>query len=360
MPPPDGAPGKPQSASRLAIVDLLRVVAALSVMWYHFGFRTRSELVRSTSHWGFVGVQVYFVVSGFIIPWALARGGFSWPRDGGRFILKRTLRLDPPYLVASAIAALLIWLEWRYLGSVGPEPTFPWTTTLAHLGYLNGVLRLGWYNGNCWTLGIECQFYLAAAALLPLILSPSPVVQIGFHAIGLAASLAAVDLVTGPAAVHSPWLLQWLPLFLMGIAAFERVSGLITTPALVCTVSAAGIVAAATGSPAGAFAGALASLAIASLSVPHHPAIMAAASLTYSFYLLHEPIGSRAVSLVSRCGSGPLVDAAALAAGIGSSLVAAWLLFVLVERPALAWASRIRYSQANAPPPSVFLPSGAD
>ena len=344
----DGAPRRPP-ASRLAIVDLLRIVAALSVMWYHFGFRTRSELVRSTTHWGFTGVQVFFVVSGFIIPWALARGGFSWPRDGGQFILQRTPRLDPPDFVASAISALLIWLEWRFLGSLGPAPTFPWTTTLAHVGYLNGVLGLGWYNGNCWTLGIECQFYLAAVALLPLIVSKSPPVHLGFHALGLAASWAAVDLVTGPAAVHSPWLLQWLPLFLMGIAAFQRFSGLLTTPAFLSAIAASAIVAAATGSPAGALAGALASLGIAFVSLPHHPWIVAAASLTYSFYLLHEPIGSRAVSLVSRMGSGTLVNLAALAAGIGSSLVAAWLLFILVERPALTWASRISYS-GNAPP----------
>ena len=346
MRPPDGAPSQP-SASRLAIVDLLRVIAALSVMWYHFGFRTRSDLVRSTTHWGFVGVQVFFVVSGFIIPWALARGRFDWPRDAGRFILKRTLRLDPPYLVASALSALLIWLEWRFLGSVGPEPTFPWTTTLAHLGYLNGILGLGWYNGNCWTLGIECQFYLAAVALLPLIVSTSGPIQFGFHALGLAASWAAVDLVTGPAAIHSPWLLQWLPLFLMGIAAFQRFSGQLPTSAL---IAAAAIVAAATGSPAGALAGALASLAIAFVSLPHHPSLVAVASLTYSFYLLHEPIGSRAVSLVSRMGSGPLLDIVALAAGIGSALVAAWLLFILVERPALTWASRIAYSGASPSP----------
>jgi len=353
---PDGAPRQPL-ASRLAIVDLLRVIAALSVMWYHFGFRTRSELVRSTTHWGFTGVQVFFVVSGFIIPWALARGGFSWPRDAGRFILKRTLRLDPPYLVASALSALLIWLEWRFLGSVGPAPTFPWTTTLAHLGYLNGVLGLGWYNGNCWTLGIECQFYLAVVALLPLIVSTSSPIQFGFHALGLAASWAAVALVTGPAAVHSPWLLQWLPLFLMGIAAFQRFSGQLPTLAFLAVIAAAAIVAAATGSPAGALAGALASLAIAFVSLPHHPWIVAAASLTYSFYLLHEPIGSRAVSLVSRMGSGPLVNLVALAAGIGSSLVAAWLFFILVERPALSWASRITYS-GHAPPSPAPPPAG--
>jgi len=353
----EGAHRRPTTA-RLAIVDLLRVVAALSVMWYHFGFRTRSELLRSTTHWGFTGVQVFFVVSGFIIPWALARGGFSWPSDAGRFILKRTLRLDPPYLVASAIAAVLIWLEWRFLGSVGPAPTFPWTTTLAHLGYLNGILRLGWYNGNCWTLGIECQFYLAAVALLPLIVSRSPPVQIAFHALGLAASWVTVDLVTGPAAVHSPWLLQWLPLFVMGIAAFQRAAGLLPAPAFLSVIAAAAIVAAATGSPAGALAGAIASLAIAFVSLPHHRLITAAASLTYSFYLLHEPIGSRAVSLVSRLGNGPMINIAALAAGIGSSLVAAWLLFILVERPALTWASRITYTGISPPSPAPPMTGG--
>jgi peptidoglycan/LPS O-acetylase OafA/YrhL len=142
MRPPDGAPSQPPT-SRLAIVDLLRIIAALSVMWYHFGFRTRSELVRSTTHWGFTGVQVFFVVSGFIIPWALARGGFSWPRDGVRFILKRTLRLDQSYLVAlaagigsSLVAAWLLFilverpaLIWAsritYSGNAPPSPAPP-------------------------------------------------------------------------------------------------------------------------------------------------------------------------------------------------------------------------------------------
>jgi peptidoglycan/LPS O-acetylase OafA/YrhL len=136
----------------------------------------------------------------------------------------------------------------------------------------------------------------------------------------------------------------------MGIAAFQRFSGLITLPAFLSVIAASAIVAAATGSPAGALAGALASLGIAFVSLPHHPWIVAAASLTYSFYLLHEPIGSRAVSLVSRMGSGMLVNLVALAAGIGSSLVAAWLLFILVERPALIWASRIRYTGASPSP----------
>lgn len=351
---------RPPPAARLVIIDLLRVIAALSVMWYHFGFRTRSELVRSTTHWGFTGVQVFFVVSGFIIPWALARGRFDWPRDAGRFILKRTLRLDPPYLVASALSALLIWQEWRFLGSVGPPPEFPLNTTLAHLGYLNGILGLGWYNGNCWTLGIECQFYLAAAALFPLIESESDSVRFGLHAAGLAASWVAVVFVTGPAAVHSPWLLQWLPLFLMGIAAYQHVSGRLPVPAFLAVIAAAAIVAAATGSPAGALAGALASLAIAFVSLPRQAWITAAASLTYSFYLLHEPIGSRAVSLVSRMGSGPLLDATALAAGIGSSLVAAWILFLLVERPALEWASRISYGGAASPSPPPAPPAAGN
>ena len=49
-------------------------------------------------------------------------------------------------------------------------------------------------------------------------------------------------------------------------------------------------------------------------------------------------------------GSGPLLDIVALAAGIGSALVAAWLLFILVERPALTRASRIAYSGASPSP----------
>ena len=168
--PPNGGAA---AAPRLQTVDALRgLAAALAVVWYHLTFGDPKFLApgvfQSTGRYGGVGgVYAFFVISGFIIPWALNRASYGH-RNLFRFMAKRMTRLDPPYLVS--IAFILA------LGVIArPIPGFHWhprhvplRQLLAHLGYANALLGYRWMNDVYWTLGIELQYYLLLALVFPI------------------------------------------------------------------------------------------------------------------------------------------------------------------------------------------------
>src|SRR5947209_2252350 len=99
MRPPSGA------ADRVEVVDGLRGLASLAVCWYHLVYANHAfaggglvaAVLRDSARNAWVGVEVFFVISGFVIPLALYRSGYT-PRRFGTFMLKRIIRLDPPYL----------------------------------------------------------------------------------------------------------------------------------------------------------------------------------------------------------------------------------------------------------------------
>src|SRR3954463_5453335 len=83
---------------RFRTIDGLRGIAALSVAIFHFN----GALVRSTPNWiphwaqavasnGFLGVEVFFVISGFVIAFSVRDGEYSG-RYLGRFALRRSIR----------------------------------------------------------------------------------------------------------------------------------------------------------------------------------------------------------------------------------------------------------------------------
>ena len=124
------------------------------VVYIHYSYQIPA--IASTGKYGYLGIHVFFVISGFVLPYSLHTAGFQ-TSDFFRFLFKRVLRIDPPYLVAVLIAILLPF--WNGRGLLG------WSTIFAHLGYLNDILNLPWASGIFWTLAIEFQFYIALGVL---------------------------------------------------------------------------------------------------------------------------------------------------------------------------------------------------
>lgn len=341
--PPDDAPGSgtPVSSTRLGSIDLLRCIAGLGVMWMHLTMCVQSPTLRASGALGWVGVEIFFVVSGFVMPWAMHRARYAFPADTPRFVARRMMRLDPPYLVASAAAGLLFVLAEMATGT--PASTrVSWPATLAHLGYLNGILGLPWYDHACWTLGIEFQFYLLLALLFP-ILAAGTARFLPFAVVALAGSVLAVDRgIVGRAITEEPWILAWAPCFLMGIAAWRFK----TRPGSVWEFAAIVLLSAAAGLAVGRWEGVAAALAatllvaLASFTLPR--ALSAFAGITYSLYLVHGPVGTRVVRAAAGVlGHAPVMEGVALAAGAVASIVAAILFWRVVEAPALRWASTL-------------------
>src|ERR1700732_1330773 len=89
----------------------IRIVMALLVVWSHcFALYLGSEatepisvILHGMTNAGRVAVQVFFVVSGFLITQSFERSSSSWA-----YLKKRVARIYPGYLVATAICAFLI------------------------------------------------------------------------------------------------------------------------------------------------------------------------------------------------------------------------------------------------------------
>ncbi len=162
VPAPPGESPRPQGSggSRVAGLDGLRAVAVLAVMAFHFG---ASWMVG-----GFFGVDIFYVLSGFLITGLLLG---EWNSAGrirlGRFWARRARRLLP------ALVLVLLAVTW-YVHFVAPPGSYP--------GYRMDALSALFYFSNwhqiatstnyfvatglvsplthCWSLAIEEQFYL--------------------------------------------------------------------------------------------------------------------------------------------------------------------------------------------------------
>src|SRR5260370_41397871 len=72
--------GQGKGTPRVEIVDPLRGLAALAVAWFHFtngsGF-VKTEWLQASGEYGWLGVDVFFVISGFVIPHSMYCGGYQ-------------------------------------------------------------------------------------------------------------------------------------------------------------------------------------------------------------------------------------------------------------------------------------------
>lgn len=164
---------------RFRFVDGLRGLAAVWVMVFHLHDRGAiGEAFVSWWPWvlrwlagiGYMGVDIFFVISGFVMAYALRDDRVSAP-FAGRFVVRRSLRLDPPYWAVIGIL-LLEGIGWRLWS--GPEhgglPSLG--RLLAHLVYMQTVLGYDQMLAVFWTLCREFQFYLVFVGILWVARSP--------------------------------------------------------------------------------------------------------------------------------------------------------------------------------------------
>ena len=93
--------------NRISIIEAMRGAASIGVALYHFSGQMTSEIPKLLHSVGWLGVDVFFVISGFVIPLSLYDKGYS-VRSFPNFLLRRLVRLEPPYLFSIALT-LLLW-----------------------------------------------------------------------------------------------------------------------------------------------------------------------------------------------------------------------------------------------------------
>ena len=168
---------------KLKSIYCLRGLAALAVVVQHsFGHDVQVpagallfRLLYNITNYGYLGVALFFVISGFCIhlrPARVLRTTGHVTLDWRDFWLRRTHRLYPPYLGMLLISMVLwVYVFTRGGGDIYPDRSVHWLTLdfVAHLFMLHGfhpALDQGAGNPAYWTLAREEYLYLMYAGLL--------------------------------------------------------------------------------------------------------------------------------------------------------------------------------------------------
>jgi peptidoglycan/LPS O-acetylase OafA/YrhL len=171
VPPTDGnkASEAPKGASRLLFIDGLRALAMLLVLichyWYNgnqwhlrIGIPHHFTDVSSYAQFGFIGVDLFLVLSGFCLYWPFVNRG---PRQGPtlvQFLKRRSLRILPPYYVCLVAWAATIYF-WPGSDAQGVPllKSVVWHALMLHNLRVEYVQQI---NGAFWSLALEFQLYL--------------------------------------------------------------------------------------------------------------------------------------------------------------------------------------------------------
>ncbi|TXG78438.1 MAG: acyltransferase [Thermomicrobiales bacterium] len=324
------------AGGRLRFVDGLRGIAAMMVVLYHLAGRTSADWLVSK---GYLGVSVFFVLSGFVITMAIGErkvtAGFL-----GRFAARRSLRLDPPYWTSIAIAIALMLVAAR----MGIPKELPGgTAILAHLFYLQDILGLPAISDVYWSLCLEIQFYLFLMVLLWI--CGQRVGSGGFKA--LLGALLVLSLVQQanlleltPRGVFLPY---WYG-FAAGSVTYWTSVGRLSARYFAGTL----LVLLAFAPFAHGEAVLVTALTVMSLHVASRlwrmqdwlsgPVTQFLGRTSYSLYLFHALIGWSAQSFALRFVN----QWAALAIGMTSSILFAAAAYVMIERPAIRLSHVVR------------------
>lgn len=357
-----------QLGVRYARIDALRGFAALWVVLYHLwnrfypGLSTQGHPLPDgppadplaaaaffAFGFGYAGVPLFFVLSGFCIHLPQARRGADRVAVG-RFAARRFWRLYPAYLASIALSALALAAPKLLLAAGGRS--FDWWAevrgrdALVSAAFLQPVwpAALG-FNGVYWTLVYEVQFYALYPALL------WAVRRAGLAPVGAALLTAEAYLAFHPPAVQCLFAARYFEWFL-GVAAAEAV---VRQPPRVPPAAAALLAAAGAAAGVGAvflpavfplrdllLAAAAAGLVLL-VARGGPPAsrvwrgLAAVGVYSYSLYLIHIPVidlvwvGIDRL-LVPRVSHPPAARWAALAA-VPASLAAGYVLYRCFERP---------------------------
>ncbi|PYS84897.1 MAG: hypothetical protein DMF67_03220 [Acidobacteria bacterium] len=325
-----------QDQKRISTLDALRGIASFAVCWFHLTNGNAAflpdGLLKTSGMYGWVGVEVFFVISGFVIPYALHRSNYKL-KNYGRFVLKRVVRLDPPYLAAIAITVMLNYLSSALPGYRGEQFQLSLTQLILHLGYMNVFFGYPWLNVAFWTLAIEFQYYLLAGLLFPLCASQDKKLIIPL--------LVCAGVL--PFVFPSPsFIFHYEFLFLLGVVTFQYKINVWSRAAYLSLLFTLGIGTFYTLGGLVTVVGTLTAFAIAFIEI-RNKVLGFLGTISYSLYLLHGPVGGRVINLGVRYSHSVGGKIIALIIATGVSIAAAYLLYRLVESPSQVWSSAIRY-----------------
>jgi exopolysaccharide production protein ExoZ len=313
----------------IANIQMLRAFAALAVVFYHAGY-----VIPGTLHTDFLGVPIFFVISGFIMTHIT---GVSCDA----FLLHRLIRIVPLYWVLSAFYAVLVLVVYPLM-SKQSDNIVTVSTLLRDLFFIPRLDRAGEIVYPVlsvgWTLNLEMWFYLLFAAALAISRRLAPVM--------VAAAVVAVWLLRSslptPASFYAH---DYVVFFALGIVVYYA-SRIPMWPAMLgALIAIVGV-------------GALIDFAMTNSRVAMQVApplivlgavllenggiacgsrlILALGASSYALYLCHPFVVGVIRDLAKRvAGLDAQTHLVAALLAVALSAIVAWFIFVWIEKPLL-------------------------
>lgn len=138
--------------SRYGEIDALRGIAALMVVLFHFIWG-RPEDAQVNFNIGNMGVELFFIISGFVIFMSLSK-----IESGTEFIINRFTRLYPTYWACLSLTFTLIIIYYHY--TIIDFPKLHVSDYLANLTMFQFFIGYPNIDESYWTLSIELLFYI--------------------------------------------------------------------------------------------------------------------------------------------------------------------------------------------------------
>lgn len=337
-------------------MDALRGLAALWVVFFHARAGSHvdalcaalpgwlGELVFS---WGHLGVPVFFVLSGFVMAHSLRAVRVAWS-EFGSFLLRRSIRLDPPYWASIALVigygSAAAWANQEAISLPS------WRSLLAHALYLQEFLGIERLSMIYWTLCQEVQFYLVfwlMVACIRAFAGDSPQSRLWVFGVAAIGSLMwPLGLLT-----ENPIPGSFLPFwhaFLLGVFAYWSWQEKLPRPAfwtMAIVVLVAGLVSGrsfSTASACGAVLLYVAGIRNGMWEWLKGPVAQHLGRISYSLYLTHTVVLGATFFVLPKV-AGKLgfaamsyeAEAAMLVIAIGASILFATVFWWSIERPAV-------------------------
>lgn len=325
-------------------IDSLRGIAAVAICFFHFSNGNPALLpdgnwLKGLANIGFLRVEVFFVISGMVIAYTMAKSNYQIGQFGA-FLLKRLARLEPPYLVSIVLVLGLNLLSSLLPAYSGNGFSFDATQFFLHIGYLVPFWDIPWLSPVYWSLGIEFQFYLMMALTFPLMFAKRK--QFFYLAFAISSFLFFIT-------TQEYLLFKYVLFFFIGFLLFMYVEGSLDKRiAILLVILSAGFIYLKDGWEL-AMAGLFPVLFMLFLGHKRFRGLEFLGKISYSLYLIHVPVGGRVINLTVKLTDNIYLSMLAVFGAIAVSVAFAWLFFHLIEEPSIRWAKRIGYKPKQEP-----------
>lgn len=303
-------------------LNIIRAIASLAVAIFHLGGKSIPGL-----NYGWLGVQMFFVLTGFVICWSLPEKYKI--NQFPNFLLRRLVRIEPPYIFSILLIFIFSYFIHQNTEKIDTQ------NVILHLAYINNFFDNNYLSPVYWTLGIEFQFYIFIGLLFPVLTSSK------YTAILL---LILLNILSFYWRVEQSFVLNFISYFSLGILVYMFKTFKLAKPEFYLLILSLFIYMFINIGISQTVASLVTCMIILYLKSSNF-IIDFFSKISFSLYLTHDTIGSSLVIFIGNLFNSKniLTKALAFSIGMSAAILFAYLFYILIEKKAIIYSKKFKY-----------------